>query len=43
MVITFDGSDGTDVPAAFVAVTVNVQESPPVRPGTVTGLVGDVG
>ena len=37
-VTAFDAADGTDVPTAFVAVTVNVYDVPFVRPGTVTDV-----
>ena len=38
VVIELDAADATDVPFAFVAVTVNVYAVPPASPETVTGL-----
>ena len=38
IVTAFDGADGGPVPAAFVAVTVNVYVEPSVRPVTTIGL-----
>jgi hypothetical protein len=34
----FELADGAPVPAAFVALTVHVYVTPPVRPGTMIGL-----
>ena len=38
-VTEFDAADATDVPAEFVAVTVNVYAEPEVKPVTVIALL----